>query len=60
MNTSKKKGIKDRISEKSFADLGIDLEPSKHRGWFSDVIGDKSRILSENDQIKKSNITRIL
>ena len=55
-----KEGIKERISEKSFADLGIDLEPSKHRGWFSDMIGDKSRILSENDQIKESNIRRIL
>ncbi len=55
-----KEGVLDRISEKSFADLGIDLEPSKHRGWFSDVIGEKSRILSENNQIRESNIRRIL
>lgn len=44
-------GYDERITEKSFADLGIELEPTKHRGWIADKlidIGITSRIVNEN------------
>ena len=55
-----KEGVKDRITEKSFVDLGIDLDPSKHRGWFSDILGCESRISLQNEDISKLNMDRIL
>ena len=55
-----KEGVKDRITEKSFIDLGIDLEPSKHRGWFSDILKDESRIHLQNEEIAEINVVRVL
>ncbi|MCR5224732.1 MAG: AAA family ATPase [Alphaproteobacteria bacterium] len=55
-----REGFKERITEKSFEALGIDLEASKHRGWYADVIGTDSRIVQENLEIAKQNEERIL
>jgi hypothetical protein len=47
-----------RITEKSFADLGIELEPTQHRGWVSDKLGSmgiNSRIVTENAEIFENN-----
>ena len=55
-----KEGVKNRITSKSFVDLGIDLEPSKHRGWFSDILQDQSRIFLQNEEIAEINADRIL
>jgi hypothetical protein len=46
-----REGFEARIHEKSFADLGIDLEPTKHRGWYADKrlsLNLPSRIVMEN------------
>ncbi|MDR2781482.1 MAG: AAA family ATPase [Holosporaceae bacterium] len=53
-------GLKERITEKSFADLGINLEATKHRGWYADIIGTDSRIAQENLEISKRNEEKIL
>ncbi|MBL4679482.1 MAG: AAA family ATPase [Pseudomonadales bacterium] len=58
-----KAGEQARITEKSFATLGLDLEPSKHRGWRADqlqAMGKPSRIVSENEQIVVENSEKIL
>jgi len=55
-----KEGILERINEKSFADLGIDLLPTKHRGWYGDAIGDKSRIVNENKETEQTNAEKII
>ena len=51
-------GFAARITEKSFADLGINLEPTQHRGWVSDkleAMGVNSRIVDENSEIFTRN-----
>jgi nucleoside-triphosphatase THEP1 len=55
-----KEGFKERITEKSFADLGINLEATKHRGWYADSIGTDSRIARENIEISRRNEEKIL
>ncbi len=53
-----REGFEARITEKSFADLGINLEPTQHRGWVSDKlagIGINSRIVVENAEIFARN-----
>jgi nucleoside-triphosphatase THEP1 len=55
-----REGLKERITEKSFADLGINLEATKHRGWYADIIGADSRIAQENLEISKRNEEKIL
>lgn len=55
-----REGFQERITEKSFADLGIDLEASGHRGWYADQLGEKSRIHHENQAIMKRNEETIL
>ena len=55
-----REGINERINEKSFADLGIELTATKHRGWYGDALGDKSRIIQENAEIQKENQERII
>lgn len=55
-----REGFSERINEKSFADLGIDLEATKHRGWYADTIGTDSRIAQENLEIFKENEKKIL
>ncbi|MDR0753305.1 MAG: AAA family ATPase, partial [Holosporaceae bacterium] len=53
-------GFRERITEKSFADLGINLEATKHRGWYTEIIGNDSRIVQENLEIVRKNEERIL
>lgn len=53
-----REGYEARITHKSFADLGIQLEPTQHRGWVSDKLdsmGITSRIVTENTQIFENN-----
>jgi nucleoside-triphosphatase THEP1 len=55
-----REGFKERVTEKSFADLGIDLEATRHRGWYADTIGTDSRIARENVEISRQNEEKIL
>ncbi len=58
-----REGFDLKISEKSFLDLGIKLEPEKHRGWVSDKLADMgidSRIVSENRDTFNRNRGRII
>lgn len=48
-------GFLERVSEKSFEELGINLEASKHRGWYASMMGAESRIVRENREILRSN-----
>ena len=53
-----REGYEARITEKSFADLGINLDPTKHRGWVADKLesmGVDSRIVTENSEIFAGN-----
>jgi len=53
-----REGYEAQITEKSFADLGINLEPTKHRGWVADKLesmGVDSRIVTENTEIFEGN-----
>ncbi|MFN6415659.1 MAG: MobA/MobL family protein [Pseudomonadota bacterium] len=53
-----REGYEARITEKSFADLGIHLEPTQHRGWVADKLesmGVDSRIVTENAEIFENN-----
>ena len=53
-----REGYEARITEKSFVDLGIQLEPTQHRGWISDKLdsmGITSRIVTENAEIFEGN-----
>ena len=53
-----REGFLARISEKSFEELGIDLEASKHRGWYADMMGVRSRIVRENLEVVGNNERR--
>ena len=58
-----REGYDARITEKSFADLGINLEPTKHRGWVADKLKEKgiiSRIVTENLETFERNREGIL
>lgn len=55
-----REGFKERITEKSFEALGINLESSRHRGWYADAIGADSRIVQENIEITRKNEEQIL
>lgn len=58
-----REGFTTRISEKSYADLGIDLEPTLHRGYIVDKLeakGIKSRIMAENAAIFERNKQRLI
>lgn len=58
-----REGYDERITEKSFADLGIHLEPTQHRGWYASKLQSQnrpSRIVLENAQIFDDNKARIL
>ena len=53
-----REGFEARITEKSFADLGVNLEPTQHRGWVSDkleAMGVTSRIVVENAEVFTRN-----
>ena len=58
-----REGHEARITEKSFADLGIQLEPTQHRGWVADkldAMGIKSRIVVENAEAFERNRETLL
>ena len=58
-----REGFECRITEKSFADLGVKLLPTKHRGWYADKLADmgiESRITTENQEIFEANKQRII
>lgn len=58
-----REGFDVRITEKSFADLGVKLIPTQHRGWFVDklsAMGVQSRIIFENDQAFEDNKNKLL
>lgn len=58
-----REGFDLQITEKSFLDLGIKLEPEKHRGWVSDKLasmGIDSRIVEENRDTYNRNRSRII
>lgn len=47
-----------RITEKSFLDLGVNLIPTKHHGWYADKLkneGKTSRIIVENEHVFDQN-----
>jgi ATP-dependent exoDNAse (exonuclease V) alpha subunit len=53
-----REGLDTRITEKSFAALGIHLESTQHRGWVADKLesmGIKSRIVVENAAVFENN-----
>lgn len=56
-------GYEERITEKSFLELGIKLLPTKHRGWIADKLLGKpiqSRIIFDNQQIILENRKMLL
>ena len=55
-----REGVRERITEKSFEDLGINLEATKHRGWYAGHIGSDSRLAQENIEIAKRNEEKII
>lgn len=53
-----REGFTARITEKSYADLGINLEPTRHRGWIGDKLGEmgiNSYVVAENAAIFARN-----
>lgn len=55
-------GLVDRVDHRSYADLGIDLIPTYHKGWQAhqwEKEGSFSRIGAENAQILEENKERI-
>ena len=57
-----REGFETRITEKSFADLGIHLEPTQHRGWYTDKLQEQglvSRIVADNEAIFEKNREQI-
>ncbi len=53
-----REGFAARITEKSYADLGINLEPTRHRGWVGDKLlgmGINSYVVAENAVIFARN-----
>ena len=56
-------GLNDRVSHKSFKDLGVELAPSRKKGYWSCFMeqnGYSSRIATENKVIAAENAVRIL
>ena len=53
-----REGFAARITEKSYADLGINFEPTRHRGWVGDKLGAmgiNSYVVAENAAIFARN-----
>jgi len=48
------------IDHRSYADRGITIEPTKHRGWHAPQLGDNSRIVLENREILSKNAATLL
>ncbi len=58
-----REGFDCRVTEKSFVDLGVNLLPTQHRGWYADklkAMGIESRIVLENEEIFETNKQRII
>ena len=51
-------GFKDRVSEKSFVDLGLNIAPSKHLGWYANQTD--SRIERHNKTVFADNKEKII
>ena len=51
-------GFKDRVSEKSFVDLGLNIAPSKHLGWYANQTD--SRIARHNKTVFSDNKEKII
>lgn len=57
------RGIDERLDHRSYAEQGIDLLPTKHRGWYADHLqskGEFSRIHEENQEIREKNVNNVL
>ena len=55
-------GLEDRVDPRSYAERGIDLIPTQHKGWMSHQLereGLSSRIAQDNVQISEENKERI-
>jgi nucleoside-triphosphatase THEP1 len=55
-----REGIEARVDHRSFKEIGLNIEPSKHRGWKASELlrmGHYSRIESENEKIRQENIS---
>ncbi len=55
-------GIQDRVDHRSYAERGLDLIPTQHKGWMSHQLernGKVSRIAKDNEQISEANKERI-
>jgi len=56
-----RKGIAERISEKSYAELGIQKEPTIHEGYVARQMEDKGKVsdrCQQNREIQKRNYTK--
>ena len=56
-------GYNYRVDARSYADQGLHLVPTKHRGWYADKLeaeGKTSRIRLENDEIAQDNLNAII
>ena len=56
-----REGFVQRVDHRSFADLGLSFEPTRHEGWFAhklERLGVPSRIIAENEEIKQRNKER--
>ena len=59
-NYAKERGYDFTIDHRSYAEQGIKLEPTKHRGWWASKLDDKSRIVLENQEILSKNTRYLL
>lgn len=53
-----REGLETRIDHRSYADLGIPFEPTKHENWYAHNLeksGRNSRVIEENKEIKNRN-----
>ncbi|KKB96217.1 ATP-dependent RecD-like DNA helicase [Candidatus Arcanobacter lacustris] len=54
-----REGIEARVDHRSYKDMGLDIEPTLHKGWRGHDLerrGEYSRIATENEQIRQRNI----
>lgn len=54
------KGYNFAIDHRSYLEQGIEIEPTKHRGWWASKFIDNSRIVLENNEILSKNAARLL
>lgn len=53
-----REGLNERVDHRSFLDLGIPFEATRHEGWYArklDINGRSSRLIVENMEIKEHN-----